>query len=649
MNRPVARFLLLPLAFALSLAACENESTSPEGSSSTVVVRAYVDANGTGTFDAGDVAVVGANVTLTSSDGATVTVATDATGLATFENVHAGTYTAAFAGTTPQGAVLTSATSPVVVAPFEGSEEPVSAEFRFAFNPGTVSGTLYRDNNGNGTLDATDTRAGGIAVSLTPVGGSTPVATTTTNAQGVYTFSGVRPGSYTVTFTPFPTIQIVGGNSQTVVVPAAGSSTLDVKFTGNLLVTIAQARANPPLDSATVAVEGVVTAGLGVQNARSIYIQDATGGILVFGVDTATVKPLLGQNVRVVGKVIAFNQELEIIQPTVTILGTGTLPAPRNVTGADVNGLLYQGELVKASLVQVVSVGTVSSSGGYNVTVQDINGATFVVRVPNNSVGVPSSTWVVGRRYDVTGIMIRFNTTGQILVRMPSDVVPVSGLISIAEAKLKTLGDTIFTLGVATVDQGPLGAGTIYIQDATAGIQVFNVPTTAGVKAGDIVTVKGLLGQFGGELEVVRFAVGSDVIVTKIGTTAVPTPRVVTGAQLVTPLAYCAAQTPTTGQVSCPRQYEGQLVQTLNARLTNTVAPTGTTSYNLSFVAADGTAFQVRVETPLATTTLPRTFWDYSGTAIYDITGLVASNVSGAGNVYNVQIKVRGTADIVKK
>jgi hypothetical protein len=57
-----------------------------------------------------------------------------------------------------------------------------------------VSGVVYVDNNNNGVQDAGDTVYSGATVQLT---GSTTV-TVTTNKQGVYTFSGVALGQYTV-------------------------------------------------------------------------------------------------------------------------------------------------------------------------------------------------------------------------------------------------------------------------------------------------------------------------------------------------------------------------------------------------------------------------------------------------------------------
>jgi len=615
MNRPVARFVLL--LSVLGAAACERTTTAPEGTPSDVSVRAYVDANGSGVFDTGDTPIAGAAIKLvaaTTTD--TLTATTDANGVALFTSVRPGSYTANFAGTVPAGAVLATAPQPVVVAPIAGGT--VSAEFRYAFNPGSVTGTVFRDDNGSGTFDAGDTPAGGLTVRIFsgPDTTAAPVATTTTGSNGSFTFNGLRPGNYTVLFTPFPTIQLAGGNFQAVTVTAAQPTTISQRFTGSLVIPISQARANNPTDSALVAVEGRVVAGLGTFNARSIYIEDATGGIQVFGVDTATIKPALGDSVRVVGKVIAFNQELEIIQPTVTRLGTGAVPAPRPVTGAEINAFQRQGELVKASGVTVVSVGTPSGSGAYNVTVRDAAGTSFIVRIANNGIGVPNTTWTVGNTYDVSGILIRFNATAELEPRSAADVVAGLPLRTIAQARTIPSGDTttFMVQGSVVAGLGTFNARSIYIEDATGGIQVFGVDT-ANIKPqlGDIVRVTGKMSSFNQELEIVTPSI------IKVGSGAVPAPTLVTGAEINA------------------LQHQGELVTTDSVTVVSVGTVSGSGGYNVTVRDAAGTNFVVRVASNGIG--IPSTFWTVG--AAYDVTGILIRFNATA------QLEPRSAADAV--
>lgn len=61
-----------------------------------------------------------------------------------------------------------------------------------------ISGTVYRDLNNNGVLNGGETGIAGATIQLFIEGQVTPIATTTTNASGVYTFPGIAPGIYYV-------------------------------------------------------------------------------------------------------------------------------------------------------------------------------------------------------------------------------------------------------------------------------------------------------------------------------------------------------------------------------------------------------------------------------------------------------------------
>src|SRR5262249_6884130 len=64
---------------------------------------------------------------------------------------------------------------------------------------GTISGHVFEDNNGNGAFDAGDTGFAGLTVQvLDQNNGGTPVAVTTTDANGFYQFTSLRAGNYTI-------------------------------------------------------------------------------------------------------------------------------------------------------------------------------------------------------------------------------------------------------------------------------------------------------------------------------------------------------------------------------------------------------------------------------------------------------------------
>ena len=98
--------------------------------------------------------------------------------------------------------------------------DDLSVDFGVAL-PASIGDTVYDDVNGNGVEEAGDTGHPGVDVTI--VGPSHPGgATVATDGSGNYGFSGLLPGSYTVTVDttdlPAGAASTTGGNAQTVVV-----------------------------------------------------------------------------------------------------------------------------------------------------------------------------------------------------------------------------------------------------------------------------------------------------------------------------------------------------------------------------------------------------------------------------------------------
>ncbi|MEZ6150055.1 MAG: Ig-like domain-containing protein [Pirellulaceae bacterium] len=73
------------------------------------------------------------------------------------------------------------------------------------FVPSTIQGTVYSDNDGDEVIDSTERKLGGMKVTLTgqaPDGSALPSQSQLTLADGSYSFTGLGPGTYTVSFTP---------------------------------------------------------------------------------------------------------------------------------------------------------------------------------------------------------------------------------------------------------------------------------------------------------------------------------------------------------------------------------------------------------------------------------------------------------------
>jgi len=202
---------------------------------STLAGVVYLDANGNGQFDNGDVGLSGVPVSLIPIDvsgsvqGAAITQATDATGAYRFEDLPAGRYRVV--ETQPEGFTQGSETigtaggnNPVpnvidtvnlgtdVDATNYNFGEAMSSKRRFLASAGStptmngattqsaLSGRVYSDANSNAMFDAGDSALAGVTVSLVPIDNSGQQIGTAliavTDSFGVYRFAEVVPGRY---------------------------------------------------------------------------------------------------------------------------------------------------------------------------------------------------------------------------------------------------------------------------------------------------------------------------------------------------------------------------------------------------------------------------------------------------------------------
>jgi len=265
----------------------------------------WIDNNGNGIQDAGDVPVAGVLVSLFDADGKPAVdsfgkpvppVRTNSQGGYVFDSLDAGTYfvtvteiPAGYAFTDQFGKGSTKANDSNVDA------AGVTQKFTLGVNESNVravksaDGTLvaswidptidagivpllalgdyvWFDSNGNGIQDAGEKPVQGVTVTLFDADG-TVVATTVTDAKGHYVFDGLRPGTYRVQFTDLPAgytftgQNAAGSNSENDSDAGAGGYSSYVVLVGQ---ATGQMRAVEPTDGVTQAlwINPTVDAGL---------------------------------------------------------------------------------------------------------------------------------------------------------------------------------------------------------------------------------------------------------------------------------------------------------------------------------------------------------------------------------------------------
>ena len=164
----------------------------------------YLDENRDKTKNGDDVNLSGVTVTLVDGSGNVVaTTTTGASGNYNFPGLTDGTYTvkvdttgklAGLEQTEDPSGAKNSQSTPITFT----RNDPDVTNVNFGYVPDySIAGNVYRDSNRSESKDATETVFQGVTVNLVDASGNV-VATTTTDADGNYSFSKLPAGDYTV-------------------------------------------------------------------------------------------------------------------------------------------------------------------------------------------------------------------------------------------------------------------------------------------------------------------------------------------------------------------------------------------------------------------------------------------------------------------
>ncbi|PDV97368.1 hypothetical protein A9Q02_18615, partial [Candidatus Chloroploca asiatica] len=186
----------------------------------TIGDRVWDDLNGNGVQDAGEPGVPNVTLNLTGVNGAGIgvnlTTQTDASGIYTFTDLVPGTYTVTV--TAPSGYRITAQdqggnntidsdanpTTGVMASTVITSGQVDRTWDAGLYRPASLGNFVWEDMNANGIQEDGEPGIGNVVITLTGRTGAGVVLspiTTTTNASGIYGFTDLAPGTYTVSVT----------------------------------------------------------------------------------------------------------------------------------------------------------------------------------------------------------------------------------------------------------------------------------------------------------------------------------------------------------------------------------------------------------------------------------------------------------------
>lgn len=266
-----------------------NKNAIPDGTESGLAGRlVFVDSNGNGALDGSEVSAV-----------------TDAAGLYTLVDIAVGQYS--IATLHPGGWVQT---LPAVVAHAVTVEsEAAVSDVDFGSHevqPGLITGVKWSDDNGDGIYDATESPLAGVTIYIdVNDNGSLDTGETTslTDAAGVYAFTGLPMGDYTIR-------EVVGDLFEQTFPRSQSASLFAYSASSNQIISIdpltgtAIAQFNTPVTEAGGPDFGMATTAdsilVGGIASEPIYEMDAVTG--------ATIRTIANPGLSISGMAIVGNE-----------------------------------------------------------------------------------------------------------------------------------------------------------------------------------------------------------------------------------------------------------------------------------------------------------------------------------------------------
>ncbi|HEY0674237.1 MAG TPA: SdrD B-like domain-containing protein [Longimicrobiales bacterium] len=343
---------------------------------------------------------------------------------------------------------------------------------------GHLNGIVYVDRNANGILETIDAPASGISITLMTPGSQQAVASTTSDANGIYEFEEVPVGRYALqvgSSSLGDSLQLASIDSATITV-AANDTAVAIIALGYQQVTIAQLGTIPV--GRRVIVRGVALNAYTAFGDSTLHIADATGVMRALRVAPATIQA--GDTIRLLGVVTAINAGRTLADATA--FRVATAPLTRNpillstAAAATANNLALPFDLVRIDSAIIVSRQTLPGNE-LQVNVDDGSGILSVVLDPSGQFGSQPNI-LDGAMLDAVGLLVPTadGTSWMLKPRNAQDVNARIQRVTIGEARTLPADRLIEIEALAWNARSAFSDLSVHIVDATGSLRAVQLP-----------------------------------------------------------------------------------------------------------------------------------------------------------------------------
>jgi hypothetical protein len=305
---------------------------------------------------------------------------------------------------------------------------------------GALEGLVFFDADRNGAYDPAsgDTIVAGATVLARERGSSQTLMNgqATTGADGRFALAALPPGTHDLFIDTTTTPAGVFFCQNPVPVSVVIDLVRFVEVTGRQGCVIPIEEAEATAVGTFVTVQGIVTAAPGQLRSAgdNAYIEDASGGIQLFGGALAGRGIAIGDRIEVSGNMTLFNGESEVagaLRVNEIVPGV-TVPQPAQVTTAAVAAAgapptaPLQGRFIR--LVRAQQQSAFATGGGRNALFDDGSGATEI-RIEAGLIAASADVATTfphnpaaPKCFDITGVVGSFNGTAQVKPRTLADM-----------------------------------------------------------------------------------------------------------------------------------------------------------------------------------------------------------------------------------